>query len=183
MLWELLDQLNCVVMENSSGRPESEKSNSTIGVVSIEPGFGGDLGEMGHSSSGSLCHAQKFQIGRICVPISSPKSLASQCLQFLLDRSVPLRVSPLGYSGGGPAETEGRSCSDDTDRSYMANQAMVPLIATDEHGRTNTASTMGGLVETAPIGGGARQSSGSTASGLEIVRQSLTSRGFSQQVS
>ena len=165
------------------GRCTQQVSTSdSFRVVDSATGVGADVGEMGHASNRLICNTQEPQVTQVRVPVSSPRSLADKCLQFLLDRAVPLRFSPLVGVRGSPAEAEGRSRRNDFDRTYMENQALVPLAPADVNRGSSANTVPGEVIDTASLRGGSPESSNPAASGVEIIRRSVINKGFSERV-
>ena len=169
----------------------SQRSSGCIEPVPHDPSFGVDpcplsppacLADMAQTSRGSVCDKVLTSPADLRVSGSRPGSPGSGCSVNALEGHPRLRLSTVGSLGKSCKESKRRRSRHHSDRSSLEGTAMVSRPSSSHSCSSHQAKSHGKDANTTKVRHSSRQPSFAGSSRMASVRESLSSRGASQEV-
>ena len=155
---------------NNSNRMVNQSQNTGISVESVV-----------QANGGSVCHASQSQTSNLCITSTRQSILGSGCSIHKLGKSSNLCFSTNCHNSQSSAETSNSQLHNDSHSTILAETEVVSHPIGTISGFSSSTTTMATVTETATVGSISSGSQGIQPPRLEIVKQSLRARGFSEK--
>ena len=158
----------------------SFKQSSTDKMVNLSNCAQSGILDVGTTNVGPICDSVQQQTASVCVSRSGPHSLGSGCVVFRVERPIFSRVSTIQNDSPGTEQNQQNHLHDNPDSSTVASAVMVQRPVRACHSKTNSASVQGRPLNTSEGDHLSPQHRNARPSRLEIIRQSIRDRKFSE---
>ena len=148
---------------------DANSSGSTTGVVGLV-----------QAADRSICHQVQQEASPVRVPSPRPPSVGGRCSVDTVVKSSGLRLSPDLHAGEGHKKGKGRESSPHSHSSSLGVKALVPGSSRSESRGSNSSSSRSQRSSAAKDRRSSRKSGGHEFARVASVRDSLRSRGVSE---
>ena len=166
--------------EHSGGSAEQTSIGGSDRMDSESGGTSQDLGSVGHSRYRSVCDQVQQEAPSVRVTSSRRSGLGSGCDVDFVGQSESVCLSSVLNVASSSKESQRESCQDDSSRSLVAHQSLVPsglshVTQTSVSAQSSTRRPVSASVKHIPS-----RSSGPGPSRMAFVRQKLHGSGLSK---
>lgn len=180
------DLSNCQIYSGKTqhtGRfSEPVSHDSSVGVDFSPQDSRTGVGEVVQTSHRSVCDKVQQEAASVCVPGSGPTSVGGGCSRNSMDKPVSVRLPPVLNSEKSDKKGKSRRSKSDSRGSDVGIATVVPGPSGSVPRRSSSASSRSSRSSSAQVGRASRRSSSAKSARVVSVRESLQSRGASDEV-
>ena len=164
------------------GQTESREPDTSNGVVSSSRNRKLDIQGTVETSCRPICYKGKSQTTLLREPHSGRISFTSRRPLHELGQHVGLRLPTNGAHSESDPKAQDSSVQNDTHRSTLADQTMVPGAPSTERQTSTTTPTQPAPPQAAGETGLPSEPTGAQSSRLELISRAVEDKGFSHEV-
>ena len=180
------DLSNCKVCtgetQHSSRLSESVSHDPPIGVDFSPQDSRTGVGKVVQTAHRSFCNKVQQEAAAVCVSSSGPTSMGGRCSRDSMDKSVSVCLSPVLNSEKSDKKGKSRRSKSDSRGSDVGIATVVSRSSGSVPRRSSSAGSRSSRSSSAKVGCSSRRSSSVKSARVVSVRESLQSRGASDEV-